>query len=81
MIAMIEYYGRIKDFFTWLDRAECIRYNEKEQLLYVWNGSMTVNIYNLELNNVDMFTFGEKPDPEDVYDLIGEHIKEIKDDN
>lgn len=38
--------------------SRLVEYDEQTELVYVWNGSLTVNIYNLDGKAVDVFTFG-----------------------
>jgi hypothetical protein len=48
-------------------RAEYVEYDDVAQQLFVWNGSLTVNVYELTGVCVDMWTLGLTGDePRDV---------------
>lgn len=38
--------------------SRLVEYDEQTDLVYAWNGSLTVNVYNLYGEPVDVFTFG-----------------------
>lgn len=56
-----------------LDRMQYVRIFD--DLAYVWNGSLTVNIYVLpEWENIDVFTLGDEPESiDEVNESIEDH--------
>jgi len=41
-----------------LSGSQLVEYDEETGLVYAWNGSLTVNIYDTEGSPLDVFTFG-----------------------
>lgn len=54
-------------------------HDSRDGLTYEWNGSHTVNIYNLQGRNIDVFTFGfnangDTPTEQDFLSALGRHL-------
>jgi hypothetical protein len=42
-----------------LSGSRLVEYDEQTELVYAWNGSLTVNIYSVNGDPWDVFTFGQ----------------------
>ena len=40
-----------------LSGSRLVEYDEQTELVYAWNGSLTVNVYSFHGDHVDTFTF------------------------
>lgn len=65
--------SKIADAF---DDARLVRWNYDIQAFFVWHGGSIVNVYDVDLNAADCFTFMEKPDVFEVIDAIDNKVEE-----
>ena len=67
------YVDPVQPVVDMVDGASYIQWNDDLRCFFVWNGSLTVNIYNESFDNVDVFTCGQEVHGQ--YD-IENHISE-----
>lgn len=72
----------LEAFLSWLHESRYVQYVADLDLLFVWNGSLTINVYGTwTLREVDMFTLGHASGKDvtlsDVQDSIERYIARI----
>lgn len=72
-----EYHEVVENFMYILDKSEyCYHYPEGE-LLLIWNGSLTINVFTYNLIEVNIHMFGSDiKDKRDLINRIEDLIKE-----
>lgn len=72
----------MEDIERAFDGARYVHVDNMNSVVYVWNGSLTVNIYDENAHNCDMFTMeGASAADVDVWDVresIEEHVAQME---
>ena len=67
-----ELFNNIKDA---INKSEYIYVHE--DITFVWNGSNTINVYNIQFINTDCFTCFKELNIKKVQELIDDYIEEL----